>query len=264
MEQIPFTKMHGLGNDFIVISNLNKKYKLSPKQVAFMCERHKGIGADGLILVESSSNADCFMNYYNADGTTAEMCGNGIRCTASFFLQNKQSLKKVTIDTRAGIKKVDHHSDNTFSVLMGKPVFEHENFPSGRLAMHGLSFECVSIGNPHTVTFMDNLLSEEDVKILGPKIEHDSLFSHGINVEIVKKISSDHFKVIVWERGSGVTLACGTGACAVYAIARKNKMANSAVTVELPGGKLSISENKIGEIIMRGPAERVFDGLVSI
>ena len=262
-----FYKYHGAGNDFILINNIDGRTKLSKEQISSLCDRHKGIGADGLILLESSKEAYCFMNYYNADGSLAEMCGNGIRCTAKFFLeQTKSKLKELLIDTRAGIKKVVCNKDGSFSVNMGVPVFSHKDFPNKPLIFDDIEFNFVSMGNPHAVGFVKNVFTTNVLQI-GPKIEHDSHFPKKINVEFVEKISSKHFRVRVWERGCGETLACGTGACAVYAILKK--LARNAfsitdtggeITLEFSGGNLYLSENKEGEIILRGPVEFVFKG----
>jgi len=260
---IQFYKYHGAGNDFIMIDNRNKDFAGENKEnIQKLCDRHFGIGADGLILIESSEKADCFMNYYNADGTVAEMCGNGIRCTVKFFLElTKSDKKELLIDTRAGIKKIICNDDGTFSVNMGKPAFSSPDFPASSLSLENIDFEFASMGNPHAVGMVENL-SEINISEIGPKIENDSHFPNKINVELVEKISNDTFKVKVWERGSGATLACGTGACAVYAILNKNSKGNKQkeITLEFPGGNLYLSQNETGEIILRGGAEFVFKG----
>ncbi len=257
---INFYKYHGAGNDFIMINNLKNDINIKSDYIKTICDRHFGIGADGVILVEESKKADCFMNYYNSDGTLAEMCGNGIRCVAKFFLeQNKSDLKELNIDTRAGVKKIICNSDDTYSVNMGIPVFEHSDFPSGKLNIEGLHFECVSIGNPHAVMIKDTL-DNFDILSIGPEIENDYHFPNKINVEFVEKINEDTFKVVVWERGCGATLACGTGACAVFSILNKKENFKKEITLEFPGGNLYLSENEKGEIILRGPATFVFKG----
>ncbi len=265
-----FYKYHGAGNDFMLINNLDGRIRLSKEQIIFLCDRHKGVGADGLILLEPSQKAYCFMNYYNADGSLAEMCGNGIRCTAKFFLeQTKSKLKELLIETRAGIKKVVCNKDGlpaqagSFSVNMGAPVFLHKDFPNKPLVFDGISFDFVSMGNPHAVGFVENIFAT-DILQIGPKIEHDSHFPNRINVEFVEKISDEHFKVRVWERGCGETFACGTGACAVYAILKKKEKSLKEVTLEFSGGNLYLSENKSGGIILRGPAEYVFKGEIEL
>ena len=259
-----FYKYHGAGNDFIMVDNRNFHFDVQDKKnIKSLCDRHFGIGADGLILVESSEKADCFMNYYNADGTLAEMCGNGIRCTAKFFLEyiksDKNELKELLIDTRAGIKKVIYNKDGSFSVNMGIPVFSHPDFPSNPLNLQNILFNFVSMGNPHAVAVVKDI-AKINISEIGPKIEQDSHFPNKINVELVEKVADNHFKVKVWERGVGVTLACGTGACAIYAILKKENNKMKEITLEFSGGNLYLSENKEGEIILRGPAVCVFKG----
>lgn len=260
---INFYKYHGAGNDFIMIDNLKGDIKFTQERIKSICDRHFGIGADGVILVEPSDKADCFMNYYNSDGTEAEMCGNGVRCTAKFYLSlTNPNLSEINIDTRAGIKNIKVNNDDTYSVNMGKPVFKHSDFPIGEVSIYGLKFQCVSMGNPHAVTFVDNLLNI-DIKNIGPKIETDLHFPNKINVEFVEKIDDLNYKVKVWERGCGETFACGTGACAVFAILSlppRQDLVGKEITLEFPGGKLFLFENEDKEIILRGPATFVFKG----
>jgi diaminopimelate epimerase len=255
-----FHKYHGAGNDFIMINNLNGQFNIAPQYIRFLCDRHVGIGADGVILVESSDKADCFMNYYNADGTTAEMCGNGVRCTAKFFLEQTSQLKEeLSVDTRAGIKKITCHKDETYSVDMSAPVFTHNDFPANPITLENVLFNFVSMGNPHAVGIVSDL-NKYNISLIGPKIENDKNFPNKINMELVEKINDDYFKVKIWERGCGATLACGTGACAVYSIIKKNNNIDGEITIEFPGGKLFLSENNKGHVILRGPAEFVFRG----
>ncbi len=256
-----FYKYHGAGNDFIMIDNRDGSFDVKDtKKIALLCDRHFGIGADGLILLESSNKADCFMNYYNADGSIAEMCGNGVRCTAKFFIEiTKSDKKELSIDTRDGIKKVICNADGSFSVSMGAPVFSHTDFPKNSLALENIEFNFISMGNPHAVGFVKDI-SKIDISAIGPKIETDPHFPNKINVELVEKVRDDYFKVKVWERGSGATLACGTGACAVYAILKKENKNLGEITLEFSGGNLFLSESKEEEIILRGPAVCVFRG----
>jgi len=261
---ILFEKYQGAGNDFIMINNLDGAIKLSPSEIVRICDRHFGIGADGVILVEKSDKpkADCLMNYYNSDGTLAEMCGNGVRCTAKFYLeQTGNNNKELNIDTRAGIKKIICHEDNTYSVDMGVPNFKSSDFPSTPLKIEGFDFNFVSMGNPHAITMVPNLESI-DIKVIGPKVENNSLFPNKINVEFVEKTKDDYYKVKVWERGCGETLACGTGACAVFAIIKSELGLASLneIILEFPGGKLFLSQNEQGHVILRGPATFVFKG----
>ncbi|KKP60847.1 MAG: Diaminopimelate epimerase [Candidatus Nomurabacteria bacterium GW2011_GWF2_35_66] len=273
-----FHKYHGAGNDFIMINNLDKSVTLVPEQIKQFCDRNFGIGADGVILLEPSDKADCFMNYYNSDGTLAEMCGNGARCTAKFFLEQTSALGlasrkiELNIETRAGIKNIKVNEDDTYSVNMGAPIFESPDFPTvtgltcdKKINIEGFDFNCVSMGNPHAVTIVEDL-NKLDLKTIGPKVEIDENFPNKINVEFVEKISEDYYKVKVWERGCGATLACGTGACAVYSILNKlspKPCLGEEITLEFPGGKLYLSENEQGHVLLRGPATFVFKGEIS-
>ena len=261
---LKFYKYHGAGNDFIMLDNRDGIFDVkNTEKIKLMCDRHFGIGADGLILLESSTKADCFMNYYNNDGTLAEMCGNGVRCLAKFFLeQTKSDKKELSIDTRDGIKKVFCNQDGSFSVKMGMPLFTHDDFPSKPTTLENILFKFVSMGNPHAVGFVKNV-SIVDLSQIGPKIEKNPIFRNKINAEFVEKISDNYFKVRVWERGCGETLACGTGACAVYAVLTQNRarqdLTQNEIILEFPGGNLYLSE-KDDQIILRGPAIKVFEG----
>ncbi len=252
-----------------MIDNMAGNIKLSADDIVFLCDRHKGIGADGVILVEQYEGADCFMNYYNADGTMAEMCGNGVRCVAKFFLEkisphlesaNTEILNStLCIATRAGIKEIAVNSDGTFSVNMGQPVFEHSDFPS-QITLENLEFYCVGMGNPHAVSIVEDL-SDYNIGVIGPKIENNKNFPNKINMELVQVLGNDKFKLDVWERGCGATLACGTGACAALAVLnQKGFIGEKEVEIQLPGGNLFLLANSLGEIILRGHAAHVFDG----
>jgi len=277
---LKFYKYHGAGNDFIMINNFNGDISISPEKIKEICHRQFGIGADGVILLESSDKADCFMNYYNSDGSLAEMCGNGIRCTTKFYLEQIKLCealpRTLEIDTRAGVKKIECNEDGTYSVDMGSPIFESPDFPSaigkayGQMnivKIEGFDFNCVSMGNPHALTFVDNL-NEIDINSVGPKIENNKNFPNKINVEFVEKVSENHYKVKVWERGCGETQACGTGACAVYSILQKlsprQGLGEKEITLEFHGGQLFLSQNEKGHIILRGPAEFLFKGEIKL
>jgi diaminopimelate epimerase len=267
---INFCKYEGTGNDFIVINNLHEKITLSASEISRLCNRHTGIGADGLILLEQSDIADCFMNYYNSDGTNPEMCGNGARCTARFFKdQMKSELKVIKLETRAGVKNIEINEDDSLTVNMDVPIFESPDFPTNpnTASIDGLKLEFVSMGNPHAVTFIKDL-NNLNINEIGPKIENNILFPNRINVEFVEKISNDYYKVRVWERGCGETFSCGTGACAVFAILNKlsarQGLAEKENTLEFPGGKLFLSKNEQGHVILRGPATFVFEGEIEI
>lgn len=266
---ISFNKFEGTGNDFIMINNLDGNIRLKPSKIISFCDRHFGIGADGVILVEKSNklNVSCFMNYYNSDGTIAEMCGNGIRCTAKFYLEQTKQSKvlpySIKIDTRAGIKDITCNEDETYFVDMGVPNFESSDFPFAISRTYGkimnFDFDFVSMGNPHAVTIVSKL-EDIDIKTIGPKIENNALFPNKINVEFVEKVSASYYKVGVWERGCGETLSCGTGACAVFAILDKKENFRNEIILEFPGGKLYLSKNHENHIVLRGLATFVFKG----
>jgi len=259
---INFHKYHGAGNDFIMINNLDKSISLAPEDIKLYCNRNFGIGADGVILLEPSVTGDCFMNYYNSDGSIAQMCGNGARCTAKFYLKETgKDIKEINLETRAGIKNIKVNEDDTYSVDMGAPIFESPDFPSGSLKIEGFDFNTVSMGNPHTVALVEDL-EKVDLKTIGPKIENNENFPNKINVEFVQKIMDDYYKVKVWERGCGTTLACGTGACAVFSILNKTEDFDKEIKLEFPGGKLYLSKNEQDHVILRGGAHFVFEGKI--
>ena len=257
--------MEGIGNDMIMINNLDGKIKLSNKTVAKLCSRRFGIGADGLILLETVKDADCFMNYYNADGSIGEMCGNGIRCTAKFY-QEETNFKGniLNVQTRDGLKPIRLLEDQ-YEVNMGTARFKApQQIPDKTVTLEGHEFHSVSMGNPHAVAIVRNV-DEIDLATIGPKVENNlQNFPEKTNVEFLEVISPQTIKMRVWERGSGITLACGTGACAVYAIAKKlDLVQDGEVKVILPGGDLWIHQED-DKIMMRGPDTNVFDGQITI
>lgn len=266
--------MHGLGNDFIVIDGL--KTKLS-EPVAFAkkyCDRHFGIGADQLLIVDTSDKADFTMRIYNADGSEVEMCGNGIRCVAKFIHDMKLSAKTTfAIETLAGIMYPELVNGNV-TVNMGRPVLHPDKIPvlmdgesviQRPINIGSVSFNitAVSMGNPHCVIFVDDP-GRIDLKTIGPDIENHIVFPNRTNVEFVTVTGEDEIMVKVWERGSGITLACGTGACASAVAAVLNNKTGRNVTVHLPGGTLQIEWLEEGPVFMTGPAETVFTGTVEI
>ncbi|OHB23571.1 MAG: diaminopimelate epimerase [Parcubacteria group bacterium RIFCSPHIGHO2_02_FULL_48_10b] len=329
--RIKFTKMHGAGNDMIMIDNLRGDIALTDVQVERLCDRHFGIGADGLILVEKrGGGSDCYMHYYNSDGTLAEMCGNGIRCTADFYRRLTGFPRNaLRVGTTAGIKEISIRGENVehvrkpffvaksllrssearsddevvsygyaeeerrsrsrpfdklrvvlsriegrtkeiaaekgvsghalYSVNMGKPVFESGDFPADTVTAEGLTLHCVSMGNPHAVAFVGDTDSF-GLESIGLRVERNKIFPRGINFEIAQKAADGKIKARVWERGCGITLACGSGACAVYAAAKKSGMVSGACEVAFPGGTLMIEEDGEGNCILIGPVEIVFSG----
>jgi len=269
-----FWKMHGLGNDYIVIDNRDEKIREDKTNALArkLCERRFSVGADGLLLVYDSAIADARMRIFNADGSEAEMCGNGIRCFAKYCYENNIAKKKeLKIETLAGIRKVwltvKDGEVKGAKVDMGSPVLERSSLPMlGRgkcidedLEVDGERFKvtCLSVGNPHCVIFVEDIRNFP-VNQIGPKIEGHKLFPKRVNVEFVKVLNKGELSVRVWERGVGETLACGTGACASVVAGNLLKKVDNKATVHLLGGDLEIEYS--GSILMTGPAEKVFEG----
>jgi len=279
----PFQKMHGTLNDFVVIADLDGRLSLPSADVARLCDRRAGIGGDGLIVVRRSAIADFFMDYLNSDGSVAEMCGNGIRCLAKYVYDGGLSTRKtLSIETRAGIKTVeiitgDDALTASVRVGMGFPRFAAREIPvalphsPGPIVDHpvtvdGMTFSCsfLSMGNPHCVIFQTGDLEGLPGRY-GPQLEIHSLFPRKTNVEFVKVLSRSVLSMRVWERGSGVTLSCGTGACASAVAARLKGLVDSPVEVEVLGGKLQIDWIGIdSEVMMTGPAVTVYSGDITI
>jgi len=279
VRRLNFWKMHGLGNDYIVIDNRGGELSEEelPDLAIKLCKRRVGIGADGLLLVCNSRVADAKMRIFNSDGTEAEMCGNGIRCFAKYCFENGIAKKNViSVETLAGIKelylKVEGGAVTSVRVNMGAPCFEAEKIPiigNGTFINKPLDVDgkilmatALSMGNPHCVIFVNNI-DDYPVDAVGPKVEDHKLFPKRTNVEFVQVISRKRLKVRVWERGVGETLACGTGACASVVAAKVLGKVEEEAIVELPGGKL-IVEYKENVVFMEGPAEKVFEGKISI
>ncbi len=282
--KIMFQKMHGAKNDFVVFHDLENAVSLSPSQVSLLCDRRVGVGADGVIVVRPSDVGDFFMDYINSDGTVAEMCGNGIRCLAKYVYDN--SLIKsthVVIETRAGIKNVDLIKDQAGKLIsarvdMGQPFFEPSNIPVNipditfpvldyPLNVKDKTFRCsfVSMGNPHCVIIYDEEGLEEAPKLYGRLLECHSVFPAKTNVEFVKVIDRSKIIMRVWERGSGETLACGTGACASAVITRLKGLTDESVSVELLGGVLNVNwKGNNDTVLMTGGVETVYVGKITI
>lgn len=274
-----FTKMQGLGNDYIYVNCLEETVPNPSELAVKLSDRHFGVGADGLILIKPSENADFEMDMYNADGSRGMMCGNGIRCVAKYVYDKGLTDKTtISIDTRSGIKYLDLTIENGKAVLikvnMGSPSFLAEQIPvtadtkevvAAPLTVEERDYQitCVSMGNPHCVTFLKEDVRDLDLEKIGPFFENHKIFPDRINTEFVNVIDRKTLRMRVWERGSGETLACGTGACAVAAAAVRNGLADEEVTVHLLGGDLQICWDKEADLIyMTGPAEIVFDGEV--
>ena len=270
-----FAKYHGIGNDFILVADPEDRLSLTAEAVARLCDRHFGIGADGVIRVAPGPDGtDLFMDYVNSDGSIGEMCGNGIRCLARFARsQGMVDGDRLRIATRAGVKRV-WIEGHAVRVDMGAPIFRPDLIPMtwdepdalhAKLQLEDETLEaaCLSMGNPHAVLFVDEP-DGVDLRALGPRLERHEVFPNGANIEFVKVESPTRVRMRVWERGSGETLACGTGAAAVAVAARLLGGAEESMTVVLPGGELRVdwagSLDDEQPVFMTGPAVEVFTG----
>lgn len=280
MKEMRFTKMEGLGNDYIYVDCMAGEPVSDWENLSIrMSDRHFGVGADGIILIMPSKVADFRMRMFNADGSEGKMCGNGSRCVAKYVYDNGLTRKtEVTLETLAGIKVLKMHLGadgkvDTVTVDMGEPILTAAEVPalsaSERMveetlptAKHGdFAVTAVSMGNPHGVIFVDEI-TDELVLGAGPELERHSAFPDRANIEFVKVIDGETVQMRVWERGSGETLACGTGACATAVAAALTGRTNRKVTVKLIGGDLSIEWNeKDNHVYMTGPARTVFTGV---
>lgn len=271
-----FTKMEGCGNDYVYVNGFEEKID-NPNEVAIaVSDRHFGIGSDGLIIINPSEVADFKMCMYNADGSEGKMCGNGIRCVAKYVYDFKLTDKDViTVETLSGIKTLKLNVENgkvkTVRVNMGAPILECDKVPvkyddekmiNKPVKVDGKTFNitCVSMGNPHAVTFINDTDNLEIEKI-GPKFENNEIFPDKVNTEFIQIIDKNTVKMRVWERGSGETFACGTGACASVVASMLNRLTENKVTVKLLGGDLEIEYNQDeNTVYMTGPARVVFTG----
>lgn len=276
-----FTKMQGCGNDYVYV-DCTKEALPNPEQASiFVSDRHFGIGSDGLILINPSKVADFEMAMYNADGSRSEMCGNGIRCVGKYVYDHGLTDKTtVTIETLAGIKTLELHVENSkvasVRVNMGRPelhaakvpvTFPEETMIDEPMEIDGTIYQvtCVSMGNPHCVIFMDEDVRQLDLEELGPKFENHVIFPKRTNTEFCNLLDKQHIRMRVWERGSGETLACGTGACATAVAAVLNGYTDNKVELQLRGGNLLIEYDRDAEeVYMTGPATTVFEGEIDL
>ena len=275
-----FTKMHGIGNDYVYVNCLKENVE-NPSEVAIkISDRHFGIGSDGLILIKPSDVADGKMEMYNADGSQGAMCGNGIRCVAKYMYDYGITDKtSISVETKSGIKYLDLTLKNgkvdTVKVNMGAPILKASEIPvisekeqviSEPVTIDGKEWKitCVSMGNPHAITYIDDVKHLEIEKI-GPKFENHEIFPDRVNTEFVHVIDRNTVEMRVWERGSGETYACGTGACAVAVSSILNGLTKEEVTVKLLGGDLKIFWNREeNRVYMTGSATKVFDGEIDL
>ncbi len=286
-----FTKMHGIGNDYVYVNGFEEKVDDPAKVSEFVSDRHMGIGSDGLIMINPSKQADFEMAMYNADGSRGEMCGNGIRCVAKYVYDYGLTDKtQISVETLGGIKYLDLTVEDgkvaLVKVDMGAPELQAEKIPivmegyeSGTgeegtvvdapIEVDGKVYHMtgVSMGNPHDVIYLDEEETLKDLEIekIGPKFENHKRFPKRINTEFVKVLDRSTVEMRVWERGSGETLACGTGACAVAVSSILNGFTDRELTVKLLGGDLKIKWDKeSGHVFMTGPATVVFDGEIKL
>ena len=272
---IRFTKMHGAGNDYIYINAINFCPANLPELSIEMSDRHKGVGSDGVVLIMPSDKADFRMRMFNADGSEGEMCGNASRCVAKYvYDKGLTSKRKITLETLAGIKvleitKVVDEKVREVKVDMGEPSFVPENIPTNSncevidmpisTSLGTLNLTAVGTGNPHGVVIMDSV-SDLDIDSIGPEIQNNELFPRKANIEFVRIINRNEIEMRVYERGSGETMACGTGACASVVATSRLGLTDRRATVHLKGGDLQIHWAENNHIYMTGEAATVFEG----
>jgi len=273
---IPFLKMNGLGNDFVVIDQRQQDYKLTPDQYAKIADRDQGIGCDQLILLEKTNKTgDTRMRIVNADGSEVEACGNATRCIAGLLMQ-ESGKETAIIDTIAGrLKAVAAKQENWISVDMGEPKFDWQDIPLseeffdttrielqvgpiGNPVLHTPSV--VNVGNPHAIFWVKQDVNNYELDRLGPLLENHPIFPEAANISIAQVVADDKIIARVWERGVGLTLACGTGACAIAVAAARKRIALRSSTVQLPGGDLHIEWTNQNRIIMSGPWQQDYAG----
>lgn len=271
-----FTKMQGIGNDYVYVNCFEETVKDPARTAEYVSDRHFGIGSDGLILIKPSKVADCMMDMYNLDGSQGAMCGNGIRCVAK-YVYDYGIVKKteLTVETKSGIKtlklSVENGKVSQVEVNMGEPILKASEIPiisendqvlNEAIEVDGAIYHMtgVSMGNPHAVVFLEDV-ENLDIEKLGPSFEKHPRFPDRVNTEFIQVLDSNTLKMRVWERGSGETLACGTGACASAVASALNGFTGNEVTVKLLGGDLKIRwDRESNQVFMTGPAATVFDG----
>ena len=275
-----FTKMHGIGNDYIYVNGF-KETVMNPSEAAKrLSDRHFGVGGDGLILIQPSKKEDFKMEMYNSDGSLGAMCGNGIRCVGKYVYDyGLTDQTRVSVETESGIKFLDltekQGKVSQVEVDMGEPVLKPESVPVSlegdsvidrefTLGEKKYRITCVSMGNPHCVVPVENV-QELEIEKMGPLFEHHSLFPDRVNTEFIRVLDRENVQMRVWERGSGETLACGTGACAVAVACVLNGWTQEQITVHLLGGELKIRwDREKNRVFMTGPAQTVFEGEIDL
>ncbi len=279
MRELQFAKYQAQGNDFIMVNALKDNHSFEPKVLARLCNRNFGVGADGIIFIRTSEKCHFAMDYYNSDGSKAEICGNGIRCMSKYIYDFSLSPHSdLLIETAAGIKEVSLLKEGNVVVGvkadLGIPEFDRMQIPmlggKGEVINEPLNIKetklqvtCLSIGNPHCIIFVEDT-GNVAVNKVGPIIENLPVFPRKINVEFVQILGPREIKVRVWERGAGETLACGTGASAAVIAAFRNKLTGRKVMVHLQGGDLEVEWSENNHIYLTGPAEKVFTGTIEV
>jgi diaminopimelate epimerase len=277
MIKLKFTKMHGAGNDFVVIDGVRQDVFLTPEQLRFLAERHFGIGCDQILLVKKSNNEEADFRYliFNADGGEVEQCGNGARCFVRFVHDHKLTSKReIVVETKSGLISPRLEDDGRVTVNMGAPILESTRIPFTSdsdaviqpLDVNGVTLQitAVSMGNPHAVTVVDDA-EKTDVTTLGPLVENHVRFPRRVNAGFMQVVDRGHIKLRVYERGAGETMSCGTGACAAVVAGIQRGLLDNQVQVATHGGVLTIAWEGVGKpVMMTGPAITVFEGEINL
>ena len=266
--KLPFRKMHGLGNDFVVLDARRAPVRLAPEAIRWVGDRHRGVGFDQLVTLEPAQDADLFIRFHNSDGSEAGACGNGTRCAASLVLA-ETGKTRIAIRTMAGELAAERLPDGSVRVDMGPPRLGWRDVPLARemdtlhvpMAADGVAdAACCSMGNPHATFFVGDL-DALDIPRIGPGLEHHELLPERGNIGFVQVLSREHLRLVVWERGAGLTLACGSGACAALVNARRRGLVEARCAVTVPGGgDLVIEQREDGHVLMSGPVATSFTG----
>ena len=276
MAKLSFLKMHGTGNDFVLLDARRQGVNLTKEQIVRICDRHFGIGCDQLLVLKQSDKADAFMQIFNADGSEISTCGNATRCVTD-FLMRETGKDNASIETGAGIRTGNRHAHGDVQVNMGAPKFGWSDIPlsESRNTMHlgleaGLLMDpsAVNMGNPHAIFFVRDV-SHVKMAECGPKLEHHPIFPERANISAVQVTGDSSIKMVVWERGTGLTLACGSAACAAVVAAERRGLISAKCDVELPGGTLHVDWQKTanaegGDVLMSGPVAYVFTGEIEL
>jgi len=275
MVKIPFTKMHGIGNDFIIINQIDVDYHLSKKIIHQLANRRTGIGFDQMLIIDKSSleHADFKYRIFNADGSEVAQCGNGARCFFRFIHYHGLSAKKnIVVETKAGILALFDKDNGMIGVDMGEPIFNHEKIPYQQNSQNDLNllfnnqkyiFDVISMGNPHAVIKVDDF-ANINITEISKNLQTSNAFPESVNVGFLKIKNKKEIRLKVYERGSGLTLACGSGACAAAVIAIQNDWVDNPVKVVMDGGELEIFWKNKQSVVMVGPAQIVYEGLIEL